>query len=142
MPINLKKFFKDLFYKKSNVIEAEITETSIPKVVEDCCNDSQWTFVLALVAILLGSVLVNLWIRVINNFTYHTLGLSPDSTIWALIIALTATGLLVLYVAIVLDDDTSKAVKQNITGVSYAAVMPAITGAMAIDMGAVDTGGL
>lgn len=141
MPINLKKFFKELFYKKSNVVETEIQQ-GVPKVIEECCTTSHWTFVLALVAILLGSVLVNLWIRVINNFTYHTLKLNPDSTTWAFIIALLATGVLVLYVALVLDDDTSNSVKQSITGVSYAAVMPALTGAMSIDMNAVDTGGL
>jgi cytochrome c biogenesis protein CcdA len=142
MPINLKKFFKDLFYRKSNVIQTEI-QNGIPKVIEDCCSDtSQWTFVLALVAILLGAVLVNLWIRVINNFTYHTLKLNPDSSIWALIIALIFTGILVLYIALVLDSDTSNAVKQNITGVSFVATMPALTGAMSIDMGNIDTGGL
>lgn len=142
MPINLKKFFKDLFYKKSNVIETEIQE-GVPKVIEDSCvNTSHWTFVLALVAILIGAILVNLWIRFINNFTYHTLKLNPDSTTWALVIALLATGILILYISLVLDDDTSKAVKQSITGVSFIASMPALTGAMSIDMGNADTGGL
>jgi hypothetical protein len=83
--------------------------------------DDNVTFVKALVAVIIGAVLVNLWIRVINNFTYHTLKLSPDSTFWAIMIALITTGLLVIYIIFILDDDTSCQIKQNITGVSFTA---------------------
>ncbi len=89
-------------------------------------DDENWNFVLALVAILLGSVLVNLWIRVINNFTYQTLGLNPDSTFWALLIALFFTTLLIVYIIVVLNDDLSKAVKQNMTGITVLGAIPAI----------------
>ena len=54
-------------------------------------------FIKALAAILLGSVLVNLWIRVINNFTYQFLNLNQESTFWAFMIAIFFTGLLILY---------------------------------------------
>ena len=83
--------------------------------------DDNVTFVKALVAVIIGAVLVNLWIRVINNFTYHTLKLNPDSTFWAIMIALITTGLLVIYIIFILDEDTSCQIKQNITGVSFTA---------------------
>lgn len=132
MPFNLK----ELLYRKINVATQLIKKTTPSSAEKDTgvVDTTHWTFVLALVAILLGSVLVNLWIRVINNFTYQTLGLSPDSTIWALIIALTMTTILVVYIIIVLDDDTGCAVKQNITGVSFTGAVPGITGAMALDL--------
>jgi glycerol uptake facilitator-like aquaporin len=81
--------------------------------------DDNVTFVKALVAVIIGAVLVNLWIRVINNFTYYTLKLSPDSTFWAIMIALIMTGLLIIYIIFILDEDTSCQIKQNITGVSF-----------------------
>jgi hypothetical protein len=84
--------------------------------------DDEIVFVKALVAVLLGAVLVNLWIRVINNFTYHTLNLSPDSTFWAIIIALFCTGLLIIYIIFILDEDTSLQIRQNMTGVTYATI--------------------
>lgn len=84
--------------------------------------DDEITFIKALVAVLLGAVLVNLWIRVINNFTYHTLKLDPDSFPWALVIALVCTGLLVIYIIFILDEDTSLQIRQNMTGVTYATI--------------------
>lgn len=87
------------------------------------------TFIKALIAVLLGSVLVNLWIRVINNFTYHTLRLCQDSTFWAVIIAVVATGLLVIYIIFILDENSSCQVKQQMTGVSFVAA-PNITAQM------------
>ena len=87
------------------------------------------TFIKALVAVLLGSVLVNLWIRVINNFTYHTLRLCQDSTFWAVVIALTATAFLVIYIIFILDENSGCQVKQQMTGVSFVAA-PNITAQM------------
>jgi hypothetical protein len=87
------------------------------------------TFIKALIAVLLGSVLVNLWIRVINNFTYHTLKLSQDSTMWAVIIAVLATTILVIYIIFILDEDSGCQVKQQMTGVSFVAA-PNITAQM------------
>lgn len=92
------------------------------------CHATHWTFVKALVAILLGSVLVNLWIRVINNFTYHTLKLNPDSFVWATVIALVCTGFLVLYIAVILDEDTSVQVRQTMTGVAFVSTAAGFTG--------------
>jgi ABC-type uncharacterized transport system fused permease/ATPase subunit len=93
-------------------------------------DDENWNFVLALVAILLGSALVNLWIRVINNFAYSTLGLSKDSFFWALLIALFFTTVLIVYIIIVLDDNVGKAVKQNMTGITILSAVPAINSGM------------
>ncbi len=84
--------------------------------------DDEIVFIKALVAVLLGAVLVNLWIRFINNFTYHTLNLNPDSTFWAIIIALFFTGLLVIYIIFILDEDTSLQIRQSMTGVTYATI--------------------
>jgi hypothetical protein len=97
----------------------------------DDCDDKKILFVTALIAILLGSVLVNLWIRVINNFTYHTLKLNPDSTVWAIVIALIATGILVIYVIFVLDSDTSKQIRRTLTGVTFGASANSANGAAA-----------
>ena len=92
--------------------------------------DENWSFVTALVAIILSSVLVNLWIKVINNFTTHTLGLNPDSTGWALLAAIFFTTVLIVYIIFVLDEDTSKAVKQNMTGITILGVTPMISAGM------------
>jgi len=91
-------------------------------------DHENWNFVTALVAILLGAVLVNLWIRVINNFAYQTLGLDQDSTFWALIVAVFFTMILIIYIIFVLDDDTGKCVKQSMTGIAVSGVIPAING--------------
>lgn len=93
--------------------------------------DENWSFVTALVAIILSSVLVNLWIKVINNFTTHTLGISSDSTGWALLAALFFTVVLIVYIIFALDDDTGKAVKQNITGISILGVTPILSAGVA-----------
>ena len=133
MPFNIKK----ILYRKLNVAISLRENKTIPSSIEkdnELIDTTHWTFVLALVAILLGSVLVNLWIRVINNFTYQTLGLKQESTFWALVIAMTMTAVLVVYIIMVLDDNTSCAVKQNITGVAFASSVPAITGAMTLDL--------
>lgn len=99
--------------------------------------DENWSFVTALVAIILSSVLVNLWIRVINNFTTHTLGLNPDSTGWALLAAIFFTTVLIVYIIFILDEDTSKAVKQNMTGITILGSVPIISAGM-IDGGNFD----
>jgi hypothetical protein len=111
----------------------EIFKKIISKVKLDekgISDDENWNFVTALVAILLGAVLVNLWIRVINNFVFHTLSLDQDSTFWALVVAAFFTIILVVYIIFVLDDDTGKSVKQSMTGISISGVMPAINGQM------------
>lgn len=98
-------------------------------------DDENWNFILALIAILLGSILVHLWIRVINNFAFQTLGLNQDSTFWTFIIALFFTTILVVYIIFVLEDDVSKSVKRNMTGITtISASIPAISSAM-IDTG-------
>jgi hypothetical protein len=113
--MSLKEIFKKILNGKKT------DEKSI-------ADDENWNFVTALVAILLGAVLVNLWIRVINNFTYHTLGLDQDSTFWAIIVAVFFTIILIVYIIFVLEDNTGKAVKQSMTGISVSGIVPAING--------------
>jgi hypothetical protein len=110
-----KEIFKKILSKK------QLDEKGI-------ADDENWNFVTALVAILLGAVLVNLWIRVINNFVYHTLGLDQDSTFWALLAAVFFTIVLIVYIIFVLDDNTGKSVKQSMTGIAVSGVIPAING--------------
>ena len=117
--------FKDFLVRLFNKKKGEEKSVSI---------DENWSFVTALVAIILSSVLVNLWIRVINNFTTHTLGLNPDSTGWALLAAIFFTAVLIVYIIFILDEDTSKAVKQNMTGISIIGSVP-IMSAGIIDAG-------
>lgn len=83
------------------------------------CTISQGQFILALAAVLLASVLVNLWIRVINNFAFNFLKLDQDSLFWSLIVALIATGILVLFLVIAFDENTSNQIKGNLTGLTF-----------------------
>ena len=84
------------------------------------CEDNNGQFIKALFAIVLGALLVNLWLRVINNFFFNFLNLSQESLLWALFIALLFTGLLIIYVVFILDDETSLSVKRSLTGIAAA----------------------
>jgi len=95
------------------------SKTSALTEVIKTCNPSFGAFIAALVAVLLGAVLVNLWIRVINNFAYNFLNLNENSFFWALIVALIATGLLILYITTILEENLSNQVKSNLTGVAF-----------------------
>lgn len=97
----------------------EFGSNPVPKVDNNCCDYNNTVFIKALVAILLGSVLVNLWIRVVNNFAYNTLKLNSETTRWPLVVALVATAILILYIAIFLDEDTKNQVKRTLTGVAF-----------------------
>ncbi len=94
---------------------------------KNCANPSFGAFVAALFAVLLGAVLVNLWIRVINNFAYNYLGLNENSFIWSLVVALVATGILVLYITTILEENLSNQVKSNITGVTFGGAIANVT---------------
>ena len=94
---------------------------------KNCVNPSFGAFVAALCAVLLGAVLVNLWIRVINNFAYNFLGLNENSFVWSLIVALIATGILVLYITTILEENLSNQVKSNITGLTFGGTASNVT---------------
>lgn len=51
-----------------------------------------------LFVIILGWILVDLWLRVVDNFTFGTLGLNKDSTLDTLIIALVATIIFIAFI--------------------------------------------
>lgn len=95
-------------------------ENKTPKQ-NDCNGISVGNFTLALVAILGGSILVVLWVRFINNFTFQFLKLNEDSTLIAFVIALIGTGVLVAYIFI-LDDSVSGQLKRHLSGLNFAAV--------------------
>ena len=95
-------------------------EIKTPKQ-NDCDSISVGTFTLALVAILGGSILVVLWVRFINNFTFHFLKLNENSALISFLIAIIATGVLVGYIFI-LDDSVSGQLKSHMSGLSFAAV--------------------
>jgi hypothetical protein len=78
-------------------------------------------FIGALFAILLVSVLANLWIRVINNLAFNTFKhpfLNPDSFWWSIIVALIITGIFVGYVFLAFDNETSNALRTRLVGIS------------------------
>lgn len=120
-----------------NEVKALISpKESTYKIPKGCDADENIVFIKALVAIILGSVLVNLWIRVINNITHNFFHINPDSAFWAIVIALFMTGILIVYIAFILDRDTSLQVRSSMTGVAFtttAAAMGGITAAMATD---------
>ncbi len=84
----------------------------------DTCLSNDGQFIKALLAIVLAALIVNLWLRVINNFFFHFLNLSQESLLWALFIALLFTGLLIIYIVFILDEETSLSVKRNLTGIA------------------------
>ncbi len=59
---------------------------------------SQQIFTLIFLAIVIGWILVSLWSRTLDNFTYGLLGLNPDSTWDAIIIALAVT---IIFIALI-----------------------------------------
>jgi uncharacterized membrane protein len=69
---------------------------------------------------LLLSVLANIWIRVINNFTFKYLNLNQDSFWWALLIAIVLTGIFVSYIFLAFDEDNGNALKTRIVGLNFA----------------------
>ena len=85
-------------------------------------------FIGALFAILLVSVLANLWIRVINNLAFNNAMSNfrwtkseffiGDNFWWSLIIALIVTGIFVGYVFLAFDNDTSNALRTRIVGIT------------------------
>jgi len=72
------------------------------------------TFFIYIVAIILVWILNTVWMKVIDNFNYHTLKLNPDSTLHAALIAIVLTiGFLVfLYMA----GNTGNNIKSQIIG--------------------------
>ena len=55
-------------------------------------------FIVIFIAILIGWILIALWSRVLDNFTYGYLGLNPDSTWDTILIAIVFTILLVIFI--------------------------------------------
>lgn len=95
-------------------------ENKTPKQ-NNCDGISVGTFTLALVAILGGSILVVLWVRFINNFTFQFLKLNENSALISFLIAIIATGVLVGYIFI-LDDSVSGQLKSHMSGLSFATI--------------------
>ena len=58
---------------------------------------AEFPFIEALLAVILAWVLVALWERVIENFAFGTLGLDPESSFHALIVAVVATIIFVAF---------------------------------------------
>lgn len=75
-------------------------------------------FIEVLFIIVVGWILVALWQRVIDNFTFQTLKLRRESTYDTIIIALTVTLLFIIFVFLyqgmfsdILETDTANALK-------------------------------
>jgi hypothetical protein len=88
------------------------------KTHEDC-GIGFWVFFAALFAILLVSVLANLWIRVINNLAFHYFKLNQDSFWWSLLVALIITGFFIGYIFLVFDEDNGNALRTRIVGLNF-----------------------
>lgn len=79
------------------------------------------TFTQLLAAVLIGWILVELWVRAIDNFTFNCLGLDRNSPMQTFLIALILTGLFIGYVMMIGDDeDTAK------SAVSQLQILPVI----------------
>ena len=66
------------------------------------CNDHnnlcQWEFILLFIVIIFSWIIISLWGKVIENFSYITMGMERQSTWNALIIAITITLVFILIV--------------------------------------------
>jgi hypothetical protein len=89
------------------------------KVKGDNCNIGFWVFFAALFAVLLVSVLANIWIRVINNLAFNYFGLNQESFFWTLLVALILTGIFIAYIFLAFDEDSSNALKSRIVGLNF-----------------------
>lgn len=95
----------------------KLTESKISK--DDNCGVSFWVFFAALFAILLVSVLANIWIRVINNLAFNYFNLNPDSFWWTLLVALILTGIFIGYIFLAFDEDNGNALRTRIVGLNF-----------------------
>ena len=99
-----------------------MTKIGVSKT-DDCVSFG--LFIGALFAILLVSVLANLWIRVINNLAFNSITFfgntkffNADNVWWSAIVALIVTGIFVGYVFLAFDNDTSNALRTRIVGIT------------------------
>jgi hypothetical protein len=89
------------------------------KPKDDNCGVSFWVFFAALFAILLVSVLANIWIRVINNLAFNYFNINQDSFWWTLLVALILTGIFVGYIFLAFDEDNGNALRTRIVGLNF-----------------------
>ena len=59
---------------------------------------SELNFLEVLIAIVISWIIIDLWLRVIENFAYRTIGLSEKSTIHTLVVALAVTIIFITFV--------------------------------------------
>lgn len=81
-------------------------------------ENKQVEFVWLFFIIIFSWILIDLWGKVINNFTYTTLRMNPEGTWDALIIACTVTA--IFLVTLYYLGDTGDKLKENMTGVTPA----------------------
>lgn len=67
---------------------------------------SKLNFLEVMIAIVVSWIIIDLWLRVIENFAYRTIGLSEKSTIHTLIVALVVTIIFIAFVFSVPDSIT------------------------------------
>lgn len=69
---------------------------------EDSCDDHnnlcQWEFILLFIVIIFSWIIISLWGKVIDNFSYITMGMERQSTWNAFIIAMIVTIIFILIV--------------------------------------------
>jgi hypothetical protein len=94
----------------------DVKQNILTKDEEDSILNTN--FIKALVAIIIASIIVPLWVRFIINFSTNVFNLNPDSARWSFLIALFFTGFLILYVVLILDEDTKRSVQGTIAGIS------------------------
>lgn len=58
------------------------------------------SFIELMLAVVIGWMLVDLWVRAIENFAYGTLGMNKKSSYHALIVAATVTAIFVVYLSV------------------------------------------
>lgn len=91
------------------------------KKIENCNkkNDLQITkFVSILIIVIISWILIELWLKVLENFAYNTLGMNSSSTWHSLIIAVTITLIFILILEFMEEDGTN--IKNNVSCVNTA----------------------
>lgn len=91
----------DAFFNLAPPTNMSVDESTGPKDNGSSQTNSEVTFITVVLAIVVAWILVALWTRVIENFTFGTLHLNGDSAWHALIVALTVTVVFIVTIWVV-----------------------------------------
>lgn len=90
---------------------------------KDTCPNNK-AFTIILVAIIFGWILINLWTVALDNILYRACGLSKNSWLHTLLVAIIATCIFLIYVSCVEEKGT---IRTKMTGVLISPTDPSLS---------------